>query len=639
MSRNKRRPNNSPIGWGKILLIGVVAVMAGLGFFAPGFSQEPEAKKSDLEILSDLKQVKLRLIESPNAFVNEPTRIRVEVINPNGVDIDKVSLFARLPNGIEHSTRGQELLTQLISLGPNERHEVDLIITPRQQGKQTIELQLIAGEKLTTNMQVLIAAEEHKGVGKFILPDARVEKVSKEVEDLVRSASTHWVATFDGSTPVRELLPPVPQSLLTQPRHLLPSNLEQVTEIAFQEPVRPDREKALSHTRAIASKILHLHNKRPDSYMEELIAHRQDLQGLPFVMGAACRSHPERMVHFTNVLQLIRGSMGGEFNQPLTAGILARRESNEGISDSFWQTFNQNLIPKITEVDRKSRPKSKELFRDAHVAALMQVCGPEQGAMRRGLTRHISGIACADSSRALAKLALYSPEDDVRREALDSLKVRKDRDYTDILIEGLRYPWPDVAKRAADAIVQLERKDLIPNLVALLDETDPRMPREVVEKGKKKQMVREMVRVNHHRNCFLCHPPMQDAGTGEVLTGAVPIPGEPLPSFSDGYRNSTPELAIRVDTTYLRQDFSVFLKVDNANPWPEMQRFDFIVRNREVDGEELAAYRKLNETTEEGILNPYHRSAVQALRDLTGRDAAPTADAWRRILKLPARGS
>ena len=42
---------------------------------------------------------------------------------------------------------------------------------------------------------------------------------------------------------------------------------------------------------------------------------------------------------------------------------------------------------------------------------------------------------------------------------------------------------------------------------------------------------------------------------------------------------------------------------------------------------------------EEGVLNPYHRAAVNALRELTGRDAAPTAEAWRRVLKLPARGS
>jgi hypothetical protein len=33
-------------------------------------------------------------------------------------------------------------------------------------------------------------------------------------------------------------------------------------------------------------------------------------------------------------------------------------------------------------------------------------------------------------------------------------------------------------------------------------------------------------------------------------------------------------------------------------------------------------------------LTPYQQSALTALRDLTGRDAEPTAKAWRALLKL-----
>jgi hypothetical protein len=36
-------------------------------------------------------------------------------------------------------------------------------------------------------------------------------------------------------------------------------------------------------------------------------------------------------------------------------------------------------------------------------------------------------------------------------------------------------------------------------------------------------------------------------------------------------------------------------------------------------------------------LSPYHRSALYALRELTGRDTEPTALAWRKLLKLPTR--
>jgi len=38
------------------------------------------------------------------------------------------------------------------------------------------------------------------------------------------------------------------------------------------------------------------------------------------------------------------------------------------------------------------------------------------------------------------------------------------------------------------------------------------------------------------------------------------------------------------------------------------------------------------------VLSPYHRAALAALRELTGRDTAPTAEAWRLLLKLPAKG-
>jgi hypothetical protein len=56
------------------------------------------------------------------------------------------------------------------------------------------------------------------------------------------------------------------------------------------------------------------------------------------------------------------------------------------------------------------------------------------------------------------------------------LKIRRERDYTEILVQGLRYPWPAVARRAAEAIAKLERNDLTPQLVDLLEKPDPRAP-------------------------------------------------------------------------------------------------------------------------------------------------------------------
>ena len=61
-----------------------------------------------------------------------------------------------------------------------------------------------------------------------------------------------------------------------------------------------------------------------------------------------------------------------------------------------------------------------------------------------------------------------------------------------------------------------------------------------------------------------------------------------------------------------------------------------MVRTRVLTDQEAAAAREALATTEPGRPSPYHRAVLAALRDLTGRDAAPTADAWRRLLNLPA---
>ncbi len=270
----------------------------------------------------------------------------------------------------------------------------------------------------------------------------------------------------------------------------------------------------------------------------------------------------------------------------------------------------------------------------------MQVLAPESPSIRLGLVKYLSTVSHIEATGALARLTIFSAEDEVRKAAVDALKVRRERDYTDILIQGLRYPWPDVARRASDAIVKLERADLVPQLVDLLDEADPRAP--VVKKVNNQEVseVRELVRINHHRNCLLCHAPGNTGNVApETLTAAVPVPSDPLPSPSQGYQISSPDLLVRLDVTYLRQDFSMFQAVADANPWPEMQRFDFLVRTRTLSEKEAEAYREKLANREPGQFSPYHRAALAALRDLTGRDTEPTPEAWRRLLKLPAHTS
>jgi len=303
--------------------------------------------------------------------------------------------------------------------------------------------------------------------------------------------------------------------------------------------------------------------------------------------------------------------------------------------EAFWEQYRTTCRQEDQQAARRDRAYQENVTL-ARIAALMQVLAPEPPGMRLGLVQYLATVSHPEATRALAKLTLFSAESEVREAAIDALKVRRERDYTDILMQGFHYPWPAVARRAGAAVVKLDRSDLLQQLVALLDEPDPRAPVVKQVKDRKVPVVRELVRLNHHRSCLVCHAPGNTPTvSADTLTAPVPVPGQPMPSPSTGYGSSIPDVLVRVDVTYLRQDFSVLQPVADAGPWPDMQRFDFLVRSRDLTEDEARSYRERLEPKQTGALSPYHRAVLTALRELTGRDTAPTPGAWRRLLKLP----
>lgn len=463
---------------------------------------------------------------------------------------------------------------------------------------------------------------------------------------------------IDPKTPLDDLLPAAPTGS-RQARLLVDDDLAKVPEVAFQGP--PALAKAHELTAHTIAKINHVNQKKTDAFMEALMKKRTDLAGLPFTLGEACRMKGERGTQFANSLTRLRGSM----QQQIAIPIGEARHAPERAAQLFWQQFPTASLQEDQAQGQASREARENLVR-ARIAALMQVLAPETAALRRGLARYLSSISDAEATRALARLAIFSAEEEVRQEAIDALKVRRDKDYTDIMRQGLRYPWPAVARRASEAVVKLERKDLVPELVAMLDEPDPRAPVTRTVKDKSVPVVRELVRINHHRNCVLCHAPAAPGPNNGVpggmpvqpaapvngpgmpgmfiavnnpLSAEVPIPGQPLPTPSQGYGNSNQDILVRIDVTYLRQDFSLMQRVEGAQPWPEMQRFDFLVRNRTVtEGEANTIRQELNRLATDGQ-SPYQRAVHLALRELTGRDADVNASAWRRALDLPGARS
>jgi hypothetical protein len=474
------------------------------------------------------------------------------------------------------------------------------------------------------------------GTGGLLLRDARFEFI------------------IDPNTPVKDLLPAAP----TLPKFgwaALADNLNQVPEVELQTPQRRGAStvEEITTTACLIAKINRLNNRKTDGFLEALRGSRPDLAGLPFVPADACRINGERSKQFTLAAEMVQQVLRG--NQVVVtlrrvadpaiprgtpgarpgAGILFLPEHIPG--DTFWERF-PTLCAKVDRFLSSTGPIQQQPITPARIAALMQLLATEPPSVRLGLVKYLSGVAHVEATRALARLALFSGEDGIRLAAAEALKVRRERDYTDIILQGFRYPYPAVARRAADALVRLERNDLLPQLVDRLEQPDPRLPATQEVDGKPALAVRELVKINHHRNCLLCHAP-GNTGTEELdtLTADVPLPSSPLPQPFDGYSNFPVDVRVRVDVTYLRPDFSVMQAVENAHPWPEMQRFDFIARTRTVTEEEAGAIRQALAKQGAGRQSPYQRALLNALRELTGKDTEPSADAWRRLLDLPAR--
>jgi hypothetical protein len=343
---------------------------------------------------------------------------------------------------------------------------------------------------------------------------------------------------------------------------------------------------------------------------------RRELRGLPFVMGDACRLEQQKASNFENAVQAVRDGMERDHH---------RQTNAHDDTGSFWNAYSARVGGQGRGVETHG------------VAALSQILGPERVGLRHSLVQQLAQSNTLDATRVIARAAVFDPASDVRKAAINELKKRpKNHNVDDILMHGIRHPMPVVAHRAAFAIGQLERRDLAPQLAAVLDEPAPGDPERKVVGENEVCEVREVVRINHHRNCLLCHPPSATGQPFEV-PGVIPIPGTPFsssPKEAYGRAQSTGDPMVRADTTYLRQDFSMMMPVANHGAWPEMQRFDFIVRNRVVEGAELKQLEAKVKARPAGFVAENQKAASDALRRVTGQDAGVNGAAWLNLIRV-----
>ena len=269
---------------------------------------------------------------------------------------------------------------------------------------------------------------------------------------------------------------------------------------------------------------------------------------------------------------------------------------------------------------KKSRADATEA---ASVRILVQMLQVESQPVRLWLVRMLADTKGESAGAALAQRAVFDLSPAVREAAVKALKHRPSAEYRPALLVAFRYPWVRAADHAAEALVALEDREAVFSLVNLLDEPDPRAPSQDKEQ---KWVVSELVRVNHLGNCLLCHAP--SAAKDDPVRAMVPERGKPL---SVGYSNRGSGDFVRADVTYLKQDFSAIHAVTDHGHWPVKQRFDFLVRKRELSADE--ATRLTEKISGEKPTAYPQRDAVRwALRELTGRDSGDRSEDWLQDL-------
>lgn len=375
----------------------------------------------------------------------------------------------------------------------------------------------------------------------------------------------------------------------------IPAELRGIPEVALADyPRGMTPAQAKQNTHQLIQTIRQENAAKKDGFLLALMERRPEVQGLPFQLGDGCK-------------------LGDERGKSLQQAVLAVRTALDA---------------------NPKKPFAADVHSDAGIAAYAQILGPESADVRTGLTRQLANSHLPAASRELAKAAIFDTDGDVRAAALKALKDRPPAEYRDVLMHGMRYPMPAISRRAAQAIIILKRTDVLPALADMLAEPAPGDPAPAMIDNAAVHVVREVVRINHHRNCLLCHAPV-DTGTSAEVPGLMPTPGLPFPTTTREYYGEQlviNEPAVRADTTYLRQDFSVMLPVADAAPWPEKQRFDFLVRTRKVEGAELARLQAQIAERPAGHLSENQKAALTALRELTGQNADPTPQAWRQVL-------
>ena len=371
--------------------------------------------------------------------------------------------------------------------------------------------------------------------------------------------------------------------------------------------------KLQRETTAKANKPLQEHD--PVELLSNQLSERKDLQALPLTMGDQCRANVEE----ATAIKLVSGKLGRLISEASAGaqGVILRNSGNIALRSKMIKARQDKSIEELRDLVNS----------DSHPQYLKTTDQILQVQHRRDRLELVNTLKEADNSTAielLAKRAKYDLSADVRLAATHALAESPRDQYRAELLAGLAYPWHVVAQHSAEALVRLDDKEAIPELVAMLDLPHPAVP---IEVEPDKYVQPTLVAINHMRNCLLCHAP--SLSLKDIATAAVPNWDSPIPTSP--YESSDPDfVSVRADITYLKQDFSVVQPVVDHGPWPEQQRFDYVVQQTPMKRSKANRTKKkldkAKNLNREAIV-----FALQKLSNLSPEDNS--SESWKEILE------
>jgi hypothetical protein len=328
-------------------------------------------------------------------------------------------------------------------------------------------------------------------------------------------------------------------------------------------------------------------------------ATRKDLRGLPLIHDEDCQLSPVAASHLNQSSRSLRS-----------------------IFNAISADWNNAALGRASAISRLGAT-----IAESDSSLMLQMLQCEHKQFRAFLNEQLSLFSGPMAAKALAHRCVFELDPILRRDAVARLKTRMSAEARQFLLDALRHPFPPFVDHAAAALAEACDSESVPALVALLDAHDPAAPR-VNSAGD--SVVAEIVKINHARNCQLCHAPSWDRSDRARVK--VPDTQAPLPpSFSVAYYEETGNGPfVRADVTYLRQDFSLTLPVPSSGSWPKTQRYDFFARSRPAFAWELVQRGA-------GIDYPQRYAVLRALRKITERDFGNTSNAWRIGLSKEGR--